>query len=120
MRILVVDDEADLRELVSCILAAAGHDVTTASGPVDALSLAVNSTFDVVLTDIDMAGGPTGIRVGSYLAERQPSLRIIYMSGRFDRDRVPAGSTFLEKPFTRLALLQAIEEAGVAASPEAR
>jgi CheY-like chemotaxis protein len=54
--VLVVDDEAGMRETVAEILECAGYEVATARSGDDALSRLAERTFDVVLMDIRMPG----------------------------------------------------------------
>ena len=55
-RLLVVDDQEDIREMARLVLAGAGCDVTTASSGREALGLAREAPFDLVLLDINMPG----------------------------------------------------------------
>jgi CheY-like chemotaxis protein len=54
--VLVVDDEAGMRDTVAEILECAGYEVSTARSGEDALSRLAERTFDVVLMDIRMPG----------------------------------------------------------------
>jgi len=54
--ILVVDDNAEIRDVTRTILESAGYRVTTAASGRDALARARESFFDLVLLDIEMAG----------------------------------------------------------------
>lgn len=53
-RILVVDDSASMRQMVTFTLKGAGYDVTDAVDGDQALSIAKNSRFNLVLTDVNM------------------------------------------------------------------
>jgi len=53
-RVLVVDDQKDIREMARLVLTGAGYDVVTASSGREGLRLASASTFDLVLLDINM------------------------------------------------------------------
>lgn len=53
-RILAVDDSASLREMVIYTLENAGHIVVEASDGVEAMKVAENSDFDLILTDVNM------------------------------------------------------------------
>jgi len=53
-RVLVVDDQKDIRDMARLVLNGAGYDVVTASSGREALKLASASTFDLVLLDINM------------------------------------------------------------------
>jgi len=55
-RILVVDDQEDIREMARLVLVDAGFDVVTASSGEDALRLARGTAIDLVLLDINMPG----------------------------------------------------------------
>lgn len=53
-RVLVVDDQDDIREMARLVLTGAGYEVVTASSGRQALALARTSAFDLVLLDINM------------------------------------------------------------------
>ena len=53
-RILVVDDDAGIRELARDILSGAGYDVQTAESGLDALEAALTGSFDLMLLDVNM------------------------------------------------------------------
>jgi len=112
-RILVVDDEAAIREVTRRILTLGGYDVIDAAGGEEALSLIADDAerVDLLLTDVIMPR-----MSGKELAERFASLRtgarVLYMSGYSDRliglDGVDA---LVEKPFDREGLLAAVDRA---------
>ena len=52
--VLLVDDSASMREMVGFTLKTAGYEVVQATDGVEALACAVNRTFDLVITDINM------------------------------------------------------------------
>src|SRR2546426_3585194 len=53
-RVLVVDDERSMRELLAIMLRQAGHDVTLAEGGEQAVEVLKNESFDLVITDLRM------------------------------------------------------------------
>ena len=53
-RILIVDDDASIRNLVRTVLERAGYEVTTARNGCEAIALIVASDYDVVLLDVMM------------------------------------------------------------------
>ena len=55
-RVLVVEDNADARELLYFTLRWNGHDADTAEGGLEALELLVGRSYDVILTDVNMPG----------------------------------------------------------------
>ena len=58
LRILVIDDDAVMTELLAAVLGMHGHDVVTAGSGEAALALLPSETFDVVLTDLPAAPRP--------------------------------------------------------------
>jgi hypothetical protein len=100
-RVLVVDDEEVVRDVVARLLGDAGYDVLVAPSPQAALEL--DAPFDVLLTDVVMPDldGPA-------LAERLGASRVVFMSG-YDQEALVAGDApFLQKPFARETLLDAV------------
>ena len=62
-RILVVDDERGMREVLSTILGRAGHSVVTAADGQEALQLVGSDIFDLVITDLKMPGRLGGMEI---------------------------------------------------------
>jgi PAS domain S-box-containing protein len=112
-RVLLVEDEALLRELSSTVVARAGFEVDAVPDPAAALAhVEAGGAYDVLVTDVVMPG-MTGIELAQRLREREPGLRVVFMSG-YSEDVVghaaePIGRRFLAKPFTPDALLRAID-----------
>lgn len=82
-RILVIDDESDLRTLIEQTLRAAGHDVAAAANGRQGLAMHSASPFAVVITDIFMPE-KDGLEVIRDLRRDSPPVQIIAMSGRPD------------------------------------
>ena len=100
-RVLVVEDEKIVCELISDSLTAAGYDVTATNDPRRALELGGDERFDVLVTDLTMPH-MSGPELARALLEQRPGLRILYTSGYGDAVQdglVGEGSTFLAKPF---------------------
>ena len=55
-RVLVVDDEQDVRDLLTCMLSSEGYEVTTAADGAQALPAATAGSFDVATVDLRMPG----------------------------------------------------------------
>ncbi|WP_232725792.1 ATP-binding protein [Qipengyuania seohaensis] len=104
MKILVVDDERDVADLLVEMLGDRGHDARAVYAPVDAVRLAQIEKFDIVISDMKMPG-MTGDRMMHVMTEARPELR-----GRFGfvtgdslsqrvREFLEEGSQpFIEKP----------------------
>ena len=110
VNILVVDDDERIRQICTTFLEKVGHKVTTAERAEEALALANETRFDVVLTDVRMPG-ITGDVLIEKLKKVRPDLVAVIMTGyptlELAIDAVGIGvHEFLTKPF-KLAQLQA-------------
>lgn len=72
-RILIVDDEAELREMLVDLFEAQGFEVLSAKNGAEALKLCLENTYDFVLTDERMPGG-NGIDFIVALSAQRPSI----------------------------------------------
>lgn len=104
-RILVVDDEAPMRELCRRALAEAGAAVETAAGAEEALALLGRGAFDIVLTDVRMSGPRAGVDLAGEVRGRWPRTDVIIMTGMPSLETaIPTLKTgaadYLIKPFT--------------------
>ena len=75
---LVVDDDANVREVAASALAAAGHTVTQASGGVEALAAIADAVPDLVVLDYAMPG-MTGGEAARIIARDYPGLPVIFI-----------------------------------------
>lgn len=89
-RLLIVDDEPAIRELVSDILMSRGYDTLTAKDGVDALSQLVEPLPDLVISDLRMPR-MSGVELLAVVRQRFPHVPVIAMSGEFLRGESPAG-----------------------------
>jgi signal transduction histidine kinase len=105
-RVLLVDDDDQLRRLTERMLKNAGyHVVPAASGP-EALALARREPFDILLTDMVMPG-MSGRDLARELGHEHPNVRVIFMSGYHAGNPLPDWQ-FIAKPFDRQILLAKI------------
>jgi signal transduction histidine kinase len=105
-RVLLVDDDDQLRRLTERMLRNAGyHVVSAASGPA-AIAEARRETFDILLTDMVMPG-MSGRDLARDLIHEHPQIRVIYMSGYHAGNPLPDWQ-FIAKPFDRQILLAKI------------
>ena len=123
--ILLVEDEASLRKLTRKSLADIGYAVLEAGNAEEAIKVATASSgaIDVLLTDVVMPG-MSGGELAKKLSAEFPDMRVLFMSGYTDgaievRGNLKPGLVVLRKPFTRDALLRAIEETMAARTGEA-
>jgi signal transduction histidine kinase len=115
-RVLVVEDQPDVRELAVSTLRRAGHDVYEATDGDEALARFESraATIALLLTDVVMPG-----MNGRDLAERMrashPDLLVLFMSGYTDEildlpELVGPGVAFIAKPFTPAALVRQVDQ----------
>jgi DNA-binding NtrC family response regulator len=118
-RVLVVDDEADVRKSVRLILTKAGYDVDEAEHPEAGATMVKSGAnkvpLSVIVTDLSM---PTvnEIIVIPYLRSQFPSCPVIVLSGSKMLERSAklfkdAGVEFLSKPINQEQLLAAVSKA---------
>ena len=108
-RILLVEDNATLRELTQAILDSSGFVVLPAKDGAEALSLMRSSgPFDLVITDFVMPG-ISGIQLAEQLSATGP-INVLFVSG-YEADEIESlqklvktGAHFLSKPFTAATL----------------
>jgi two-component system cell cycle sensor histidine kinase/response regulator CckA len=115
--ILVVEDEAPVRELVSSILTTLGYRILEAATGVKALEVwrEHHNEIDLLLTDIVMPDGMTGRDLAEKIQAEKPSLKAIYTSGYSSdivgRDFVlREGLNYLQKPFVPPKLARAVRK----------
>ena len=84
-RVLLADDEEELREVFGQLLAIAGYDVVVASGTGEALDALTLGGFDIIISDLVMPGGG-GRKLLAFSAELSPGLPVVLMTGWPDED----------------------------------
>ncbi len=80
MRVLVVEDNPDLRQLVCELLDTFGHAVRAAASGEEAIEEAKLHAFDVLLTDVRLPG-MSGIDLARRIHAQMPAMHIIFASG---------------------------------------
>jgi two-component system response regulator AtoC len=103
MRLLIVDDDADLRQSLSLLLREAGYDVVAEADPEEALRRAIAEEFDLILCDVKMPRMDGLAFLRRYRAERGAAL-IIMMSAYGAEDAALAAMRegaydYIRKPF---------------------
>jgi PAS domain S-box-containing protein len=119
-RILFMDDEAPIREVVAAMLSAHGFDVhctANADDTVAAWSRAheFGAPFDLLLADLDIRGGPGACEVMTRLRSGFPAIRAILTSGYADDEIVESFRShgflaLLTKPFQMDRLVQSVRQ----------
>ena len=126
-RLLVVDDEATIRELLSASLRFAGYDVVTAATGTEAVRAAASARPDLVLLDVMMADGD-GFEAARRIRSSGADLPVIFLTARDEvHDRVCGfelgADDYVTKPFSLdevLARIRAVLKRTRHAAPRSR
>jgi two-component system nitrogen regulation response regulator NtrX len=117
LEVLVVDDEADIRELVAGVLEDEGYAVRCAANSTDALDAIESRRPSLVLLDVWLQGSRLdGLQLLEEVKRRDPSLPILMISGHGNLDTAVAAIRegaidFIEKPFEASRLLHLVGRA---------
>jgi DNA-binding response OmpR family regulator len=114
-RILVVDDQPDVRAMISMLLRVNHFEVIEAENADSALRTFETTTFDAVIVDIFL-GNTCGLDLISAMRERVPELAVVAVSGMATLEAVSRPSDLadvvcLQKPFRPAELLRAVSSA---------
>ena len=111
--VLLVDDDEGVGKIAALTLRQKGHDILFASNGLEALMVysSYRQKIDLVLTDVDMPQ-MNGIELAARIRARDPSKKILFMSGRtFDDLGIPKNYPMLSKPFLPSQLVAAVDSA---------
>lgn len=112
-RLLLVDDDPEVRVLLSEWLSYQGYEVEAAADGFEAIAKARSTSFDVVITDLCMPG-MDGLQLQGVFRHLAPSTRIIFLSGQATMDdaiaalREGGAFDFLTKPLGTLRQLKIV------------
>jgi DNA-binding NtrC family response regulator len=103
-KILVVDDDDSIRDVVSKMLCRLGYAVLSADSGENGLALFLKNKFDLVMTDFNMSG-MDGIHLADSVKEKSPSTQVVLMTGAdkaviLSKIKGTAVAKALFKPFT--------------------
>ncbi len=115
-RVLLVDDEGNIRRMVGALLQSDGFETIEAPDGNAALTRVIEDAPDVVLLDLMMPPGPDGLATLEQIRKRAPHVPVVMMSGKANlSDAVRATKLgafqFLEKPLTPEGVLVALRSA---------
>jgi DNA-binding response OmpR family regulator len=104
MRLLLVEDELELRDLLARSFEREGHDVFTAADAYQALASAQRDAPDLILLDVALGSGPDGYDVCRALRERRDVVPIIMLTARDSEEDAVEGleagaDDYVTKPF---------------------
>ncbi len=115
-RVLVVDDEAPVREVAAQMIRTFGFFVVVAADGAEAVkTVGRDAAFDLVFLDLTMPG-LDGIETLTQLRKIAPRIRVLLVSGYSENERIADLASdgtvvFMQKPFTRAKLEQKLREA---------
>jgi len=115
--ILVVEDEPVLRDMAHTILEDCGYNILEAGSGVEALRVweRHQHAIDLVLTDMIMPEGISGMDLAQRLRLVKPALKVIFASG-YSMEDIDTGfirkghAAFLQKPYTHVTLAKAVRD----------
>lgn len=112
MTILVVDDDENIRESLSCILQYNGFNVLKAKEGNEALSIMKENEISTMITDVNMPNGMDGFEL---IKNTNPKVKnIIVLSGYLDNQEIISRneriSAFFAKPFSLEELIKKLGE----------
>jgi two-component system cell cycle sensor histidine kinase/response regulator CckA len=109
--VLLVEDEAPLRRLLSTTLRRAGYDVIEAAGGKEALELFAANTERILMliTDVKMpeVRGPA---LAARIREQAPALPVLFITGYAEREGISADDALLHKPFRPAVFVSTVKE----------
>ena len=115
-RILLVEDEMPVREMLSRVLCRQGYELLVAANGAEAVALCDDHvrTIDLLISDLIMPGA-NGAEVARSLRRRAPHLNVLFMSGCGDHPVLHrvlnGGEKFIGKPFSLAHFKQVVDRA---------
>ncbi|WP_294227163.1 two-component regulator propeller domain-containing protein [uncultured Shimia sp.] len=117
LRVLVVEDDVEVRSVITEMLASFGYSVLAAEDSFKALEILEKpADIDLMLTDIGLPGGMNGIQLADKVRQEHPTLPIVMMTGYQSEQENGEGfaapaQNLIHKPFSKADLSTAIERA---------
>jgi PAS domain S-box-containing protein len=114
-RILVVEDDENVRLVPVTILRDQGYEVVEASDGQEATDrLAENGPFDLLFTDIILPGGMNGLEIAEYAKRAQPGIKILFTTGYVElgvlnNAALAKSASILKKPYGLAELLTKVQ-----------
>jgi PAS domain S-box-containing protein len=97
-RVLIVDDDPQVRHVTASFLTGFGHSTAEAGGGEAALQHLQRERFDIVVADLAMPG-MSGIELAAEIRDRDPRLPVLILTGHADAMQIPEDLPVLSKPF---------------------
>ncbi len=116
-RILVVEDDKNLREIPSKILRNQGYEVVEAGNGIEAIKcLKESHPFNLLFTDVVLPGGMNGVEIANQAKLIQPDIKVLLTSGYLDNvvdqdSLLNLELDLVRKPYKRSELLEKVQDA---------
>ncbi|MDP6475459.1 MAG: ATP-binding protein [Alphaproteobacteria bacterium] len=116
-RILVVEDDADVRKLTVALLSGLGYEIVEADSAQAALEVMAHAgAIDLLLSDVVLPGALNGPRLAAEIQRRHPTIKTVFMTGYAEnafKNYAKAGEhmNLIQKPFGKASLAKAIRGA---------
>lgn len=120
VRILVIEDATDIRDVFAVLLKAEGADVVATGSGREAAELAAERPFDVVLSDLGLPDVPGDVLIRQIVAASKGRTRVIVVTGYGEpyvsRARQAGADVVFTKPVEWTRIIEHIRRPGLAAS----
>jgi CheY-like chemotaxis protein len=123
LRVLLVEDNAQVAEVAVSVMAERGHTVVSTGSAPEALHvLTSGQPFDLILSDLVMPGGMNGFDLAKRVRSQWPALPVLLATGYSDQaaKAMKEGFPLISKPYEPGALLLAIERTALPIALSAR
>jgi PAS domain S-box-containing protein len=112
-RILVVEDDENVRNIPSAILRAAGYEVVEVVDGAQAIQVLRDKPFDLLFTDVVLPGGMNGVEIAARAKRLLPNIKTLYTTGYTENTVIHNGDldpgvTLVSKPYRRNELLEKV------------
>lgn len=115
-RILIVEDDPEVRKIRAAILRAQGYEVVEVGNGEDAIDdLKASQPFDLLFTDLVLPGGMNGAQIAIEAKRLQPDIKVLFTTGYAENDLIQNGDLdqgmmLISKPYLRAELLEKVRE----------
>src|SRR5204863_8917466 len=120
LRILVIEDAQDIREVFTLLVRAEGADVESAANGREATELVAQHAFDVVLSDLGLPDIPGDVLIRELRSQSRPGTRVMVVTGYGEpfvtRARQAGADVVFTKPVEWSRILDYLERPDLAAS----
>ena len=103
-KLLLIEDEVGVQEYFKAVVSRMGHELLTANDGPSGVALVESEPADIIMSDLNMPGEPSGMALIRKIRELRPDTPVIVVSGyptkeRIDECKALAIEDFLTKPF---------------------